>query len=84
MRQPRIHNGKDNNADVETMDRLLKLQALIGGHQNVECSRRTGQQLTILHGRPALFLNRPDLKLRQVTPELSRHVFVEENTFQAI
>lgn len=84
MRQTRVYGSDDDDADMKTRDVLLILKTLIGRYEYVKCLRRAAQQLAVLNGCPAFFLNRPNLKLRQITPELPWHIFIEENTRHAI
>jgi len=84
VNQSRIDGDDDDDADVETGDILLMLKALIGCHHYVESGRRAAKQLAVLDRRPAFFLRCANEELRQISPELPRHVLVEENASHAI
>lgn len=84
MRQPRIDRGDHHDADGKVGQVLLMLKALIRCDQHVERFRGAPQQLSILNRRPTFLLNRANRELRQIAPELARHVLIEENTSHAI
>jgi hypothetical protein len=74
----------DNDPYGESRQILLATHALIDGHQHVERRGAALEQFAILECRPTLFLSGPNEELRQITPELSRHVLIEQDPFHAI
>src|ERR1043165_1837973 len=63
---------------------LLKLEAFIRSHENIESLETAAQYFAVFERRPMLFLDCANRKFRKLTPELSRHVFIEQNSPHAI
>ena len=84
VNKPRVWHLNDDNTNGELRYVLLVSHSLVDCHQNIERFSRSREQRSILKRRPAFLLCRANVELRQVSPELARHVLVEQYLLHAI
>ena len=73
-----------DDRDGELRDVLLKGQATVDGHENIELCLRACQKLTVLDPRPACLRNRQDFMPLNIFGESSVDALVKEDSHEAL